>query len=520
MTDIFYIDLFCGAGGWTTGIKKATYKGRTFAKVKACVNHDPVMIGGHKANNPEVLHFTEDVRDPRVIRALAALARQLRRDHPSCLIFLVVGLECTNFSKAKGGMPRSADSRTLADCLDLYIEALRPDGFKIENVEEFMSWGPLDDKGKPISRKAGSDYVKWVNRMCAYGYRFDYKILNSADFGAYTSRKRYFAQFMRPGLPLAWPHPTHSRRPHKDAFGELLPWKAVREVLDLEDHGRSIFEGKRRCEKSLERLWNGLVRYVAGGKEAYAKACKEGKAVRAVDMDPLLLAYYSSGKNYHSSHGPGPTVRTRDGLAVAFPQWLDKSFGGPGNHASMDGPAGTVLSNDHHYLVTPIQFLVKNFSKGGQHASIHGPNGSLLTVPKENLVTATQFTMDHQFGNNARSLDVPGQTILARTDKKPLYLITVEHGHVTMPVFETDSLWTIRIKEFMVMYDIVDIKMRMVKIPELKRIQGFPADYILLGTQADQRKAIGNSVVPLVARAWEEATCAAIVAQQTQTKVA
>lgn len=41
----------------------------------------------------------------------------------------------------------------------------------------------------------------------------------------------------------------------------------------------------------------------------------------------------------------------------------------------------------------------------------------------------------------------------------------------------------------MALYGIVDIKMRMLRIPELKRIMGFPENYVLIGTQADQKNS-------------------------------
>lgn len=50
---LLYIDLFCGAGGTSTGVEKANYKERKCAKVIACVNHDANAIASHAANHPE-----------------------------------------------------------------------------------------------------------------------------------------------------------------------------------------------------------------------------------------------------------------------------------------------------------------------------------------------------------------------------------------------------------------------------------------------------------------------------------
>lgn len=166
--------------------------------------------------------------------------------YPMAKVVLWASLECTNFSRAKGGLPRDADSRTLAEHLFRYIEALAPDYIQIENVEEFMSWGDLDENGKPISRDKGRLYTNWVDNVKAYGYKFDHRILNAADYGAYTSRKRFFGIFAKSYLPIVWPKSTHSKTGGGDLFGSLEKWKPVKDVLDFDDEGESIFNRKNR----------------------------------------------------------------------------------------------------------------------------------------------------------------------------------------------------------------------------------------------------------------------------------
>jgi DNA (cytosine-5)-methyltransferase 1 len=136
---IFWIDLFAGAGGTTTGIHLA---GLENVKVVACINHDYNALMSHWLNHPNCMHFVEDVRDFKVVEALRELVNKLRSEFPGCKINLWASLECTNYSKAKGGLPRDADSRTLAHALFMYIDELQPDYVWIENVREFMSWGP------------------------------------------------------------------------------------------------------------------------------------------------------------------------------------------------------------------------------------------------------------------------------------------------------------------------------------------------------------------------------------------
>jgi len=180
---LLYIDLFCGAGGTSTGVNSARFNGEQCAKVIACVNHDKNAIASHAANHPDALHFTEDIRTLE-LSPLVAHIEKCKEQNPNAVIVLWASLECTNFSKAKGGLPRDADSRTLAEHLFRYIEAVNPDYIQIENVEEFMSWGDVDDKGKPISRDKGRCYMRWVNKVKGYGYDYDFRILTAANYGA------------------------------------------------------------------------------------------------------------------------------------------------------------------------------------------------------------------------------------------------------------------------------------------------------------------------------------------------
>lgn len=164
MKQLLYIDLFCGAGGTSTGINSARLDGEQCAEVIACVNHDANAIASHSSNHPDALHFTEDIRTLE-LSPLVSHLQKCRAENPDALTVLWASLECTNFSRAKGGQPRDADSRTLAEHLFRYIEAIEPDYIQIENVEEFMSWGEVDENGKPISMDKGKSYLRWVRNV-------------------------------------------------------------------------------------------------------------------------------------------------------------------------------------------------------------------------------------------------------------------------------------------------------------------------------------------------------------------
>lgn len=551
---LYFVDLFCGAGGVTTGIHEAEIEGKNIAEVIACVNHDPVAILSHSGNHKNVLHFVEDVRTLD-LTDIIKIVQDIRLKDPKSVICLWASLECTNFSKAKGGMPRNADSRTLAEHLYRYIELLDPESIWIENVEEFMSWGPLDENGKPVNRKAGSDYLKWVNSVKDYGYQFDWKILNAADFGAYTSRKRFFAQFQKTGLPIAWPEPTHSKKPFSDAFGSVNKWKPVKEVLDFSDEGKSIFERpKALSNKTLERIYAGLLKYVAGGKDNFIKkyysgrpkgkvistdgpagsiTCVDGQALVKCNFLAKTYAVASNSDGTYQTEQPAHTITTRDSHNLVSVDFLAKYYGGGGQLSSVDDPSSTLTTKDRQALIRPQFWIDRQFTTPAYHQSIDDPAGSILTNPKMNLVavkwimntnfnnigssiedpapviTANRkhhYLLNPSWGGNNGDVDQPCCTVVARQDKAPLYLVAVENGQVAIAVYENEPEIMIKIKEFMVLYGIVDIKMRMLKILELLKIQGFPDNYYLAGTQADQKKFIGNSVVPLMATALIKAS--------------
>lgn len=544
-----YIDLFCGAGGTSTGVENARLNGQKCAKVVACVNHDANAIKSHQANHPDTLHFTEDIRTLELSPLVKHLDK-MKNKFPDAYVVLWASLECTNFSKAKGGQPRDADSRTLAEHLFRYIEAIKPHYIQIENVEEFMCWGDLDENGKPVSKDQGRSYLRWVKKVMSYGYDYDYRILNAADFGAYTSRKRFFGQFAKLGLPIVFPLQTYAKNGDEGGmFHQYKKWKAVRDVLDLNDEGTSIFTKKKPlCEKTLERIYAGLIKFVAGGKKEY---------------EAWILKYNSMNQqNHHNAPSidePCPTVAVQNRLGLVKLNFLSKQFSGDpmSKNQSVERPAGAVTCVDHHAFVTAYfgngynssieepnptitakerhglvsvdlnepmpdvpmdkvtlqtqQFLANEYSGGGQIGSIDTVNPAVLCNPKQKMVSAEQFLMNPQYQSNGGGIEKPCFTLIARMDKMPPYFISTEQGELAIEIFEEDSPMTRKIKKFMAMYGIIDIKMRMLNIQELKRIMGFPENYTLIGTQAEQKKFIGNAVEVNMSRVLCEALCEKLV---------
>jgi len=441
----------------------------------------------------------------------------------------------------------------LAEHLFRYIEAIEPDYIQIENVEEFMSWGAIDENGKPLSKDKGRSYTRWVNKVKRYGYEFEHRILNAADFGAYTSRKRFFGIFAKRGLPIVFPEQTHSKTGEAGLFGSLKRWKPVRDVLDFEDEGKSIFtREKPLSERTLERIYAGLIKFVVGGKDKfmvkYNSMNQRGKyiapsldapcptvatqgrlalasvsflskqfsgapesknisvdepagAITTIDHHAFVTAYYGNGHN-HSCEVPAGTLTTKDRLALVQTRFLDMQYGNS-TPSSIETAAGTVTTNPKHNIVTVKPWIMDtNFDNVGN--PIDAPSKVITASRKQH------YLMNPQFMSAGGSVDSPCFTLIGKMDKRPPYLVVTETGDIAIEIYETDSPMTVKIKEFMALYNIIDIKMRMLKISELKLIMGFPENYVLIGTQADQKKFIGNAVEVTIARAWCTALCMAL----------
>lgn len=359
------VDLFCGAGGTSYGFTTAKLNGQSVAKVVACVNHDRTAIRSHQLNHTNTIHFREDIRKLNPSK-LAALVTSWRSRYPQAYVIIWASLECTNFSWAKGGRPRNADSRTLANHLFPYIEAIQPHYLMIENVVEFKAWGPLNEQGKPISQQNGRYWLAWRKKIREqYQYIDCWTEMNSANFGALTSRNRLFGLFAKPGLPMIFPEATHSKTPVQNSlFDGLHPWRSVREVLDFSHTGKSIF-GRRKplSDNTLSRLLKGLQRFV-------------GQDQRKPQQ--FISLYYTNGANY-SIDVPLPTITTKDRAALISLTWLQHPPDGfiynpawGGHSVSLEQPCCVVVARQDK---APLQLVQMCY---GQPPVIELPSDSAI----------------------------------------------------------------------------------------------------------------------------------------------
>ena len=351
------IDCFAGGGGASVGIEMALGRG-----VDIAVNHDPQAIRMHTVNHPATLHLTEDI-------FAVDLQKYVGGRH---VALMWASPDCTQFSKAKGGRPRVSGIRMLPWAVYKHAKAVQPDVIIMENVEEIQQWGPLDANGKPIKEKMGEEYTRFIAAVENLGYAFESKELIAADYGAPTTRKRWYAVFRRDGRPIVWPKQTHFR------FGEPC-WKPCGDYIDWSDLGQSIF-GRRKelAEATQKRIANGIRKYIIENPNPYF--VKDERALS------FIIQYHGEQKAGESRGQvltePIRTIDTsnRYGLVTAFVTKFYKSGTGQG----CGEPLHTITTSPGHFGVISA-FLVKYYGTGGgQEAS--QPLATITTKDRFGLV--------------------------------------------------------------------------------------------------------------------------------------
>ena len=354
------IDCFAGGGGASVGIEMAL--GRP---VDIAINHDPDAILMHKTNHPGTLHLTEDIFK-------IDLQKYVGNQH---VALMWASPDCTSHSKAKGGQPRKQGLRILPWAVYKHAKAILPDVIIMENVEEIQQWGPLDEKGHPIKERAGEDYRKFISAMKNIGYEFDSRELVAADYGAPTTRKRWYAVFRRDGKQIVWPNPTHNR------FGidGLKRYEQCGDYIDWSDLGKSIFDRpKPLAEATQKRIANGIKKYIVDNPDPYIVKNKDALA--------FIIQYHGETRQGDSRGQlltePIKTIDTsnRYGLVTAFITKYYKTGIGQG----CDEPLHTITTSPGHFSVISA-FLVKYYGTGcGQ--VLNEPLGTITTKDRFGLV--------------------------------------------------------------------------------------------------------------------------------------
>ena len=475
------VDLFCGAGGTSSGLRQACEK-RGLRLQLLAINHWDVAIATHEANHPDMQHLCADIDNinPRSVVPSGKLD------------LLVASPECQHHSRARGGRPINDQKRASAWHILRWAEALQIRGILIENVPEFQDWAPIGSNGRPLKSKKGETFRAFVAALESLGYRVEFRVLNAADYGGATTRERLFILARKGTRRIHWPEPTHSRSGNPELFGPRKPWRPAREIIDWNIPGKSIFTRKRPLAKAtLQRIEAGLRKF--GGENA----------------EPFLVILRGTAKRQingsaRSLDEPVPTISAGGVHAgICEPFVLSSASGGAPRH--VDEPVPTITSTSRGMaLVQP--FLVPFYGeRDGQEGRTHSVDQPVPTLPAANkfgLVEPFLLTTTH--GGRERSLDDPMPTITcAHRGEHALiepYVVHYYGNGDAKSVSEPLGTVTTKDRFGLVQPMGLDIRFRMLQPHELAGAMGFEG-YEFTGTKTDQVKQIGNAVSVEMARA-------------------
>lgn len=467
------VDLFAGGGGASTGIEQAI--GRF---VDIAVNHDPEAVSLHQANHPQTRHFVSDVFEVDPVTVTSGQPVGLLWASP----------DCKHFSKAKGGKPVSKKIRGLAWVVIKWAKLVRPRIICLENVEEFQTWGPLADDGRPCPDRKGMTFRRWKSQLENLGYQVEHRELRACDYGAPTIRKRLFLVARCDGQPIVWPQPTHGPG--------LQPYRTAAECIDWSLPCPSIFERERPlAETTMRRIAHGIKRYVLEAAQPFI--------VHITHSDGKPGGVQRWGKGAHAIDKPLPTLTTKAEHCLAVPTLVVNTTGHPG--ATAEQPLRTVTTGGHHALVAA--FLAKHF--GGEPQP--GKTAANLREPAPTVLAKLRGT------SNSAATNQPLATVSAQGfhHAEVRALLTKFYGQGgqdqdvrdplhTIPTHDRFGLVTVAGE----LYSIADIGMRMLQPRELYCAQGFPDSYIIdrgadgrALSKAAQVRMCGNSVCPPLAQA-------------------
>ncbi|WP_439624118.1 DNA cytosine methyltransferase [Gemmata sp.] len=542
-------DLFCGAGGTSTGLGMAAARLGRAVNLTA-VNHWDRAVETHAANHPKAFHFCQSLADLDPKKAVPG----------GKLDLLVASPECTHHSVARGGKPVNDQSRASAYCVHRWCAALDVKRVLIENVPEFQTWGPLDAKGRPTKAGRGKLFGAFIDTFKAMGYRVEWRVLNAADYGGATTRRRLFIQAAKGRLPIRWPERSHEPDPTAGLFASLPRWRAAREIIDWSLPGESIFTRKRPLsDNTLKRIEAGLRKFGGANAEPFLLLLNRTRNAPVGVGEPISTVTATSSdfalcepfvlppEGIHRGNAPrgvGQPMQTitagRGGGQLVQPFIARMCNSGDDNCRvkSVEQPIGTihagggsfgivepfVMHTTHHgsdrvydpaeplpcvtganrgeqALVSPFIVPTNYGEREGQSPRCHDVDKPFPTVVAGGSThgLVQPFIVPQMSSNGPRSVSSPIPTVTTTSRGVGLcepFLVPFYANGLADAV--ADPLRTVTTKDRHALVEPdrcrLDIRFRMLQPHELAAAMGFPKDYKITGNRSEQVKQVGNAV--------------------------
>lgn len=384
---VLYVDSFAGGGGASTGIELATGH-----PVDIAINHDQSAIMMHKQNHPYTEHFLEDIWQVDPIEVTKG--QKVR--------FAWFSPDCKHFSRAKGAALVDRHIRGLAWVVLRWAGTVRPDVIMLENVPEFVTWGPVR-KGKPVKNKAGQTYQKWYKQLADLGYKIETRELCAADYGAPTIRKRFYLIARCDGQPIIWPDRTHAPIDSEDVkSGKCQPWRSAAEIIDWTQPCYSIFESKEAIKKKYG------VRVVRPLKEATLRRIARGLDKFVIkNIEPYIVECNHDTDRIRSANEPLNTVTAKYTSGIVCPQFSPYIMSNNSNNAphGMETPLPTITTGNRNFVVAPslIQYHSERSDKENRGQKLTNP---LNTVDAANRYGLSIAYLTEYYGNGRDGINL------------------------------------------------------------------------------------------------------------------
>ncbi|ROZ88988.1 DNA cytosine methyltransferase [Gordonia sp. OPL2] len=489
-------DLFCGAGGSSTGAIQVPG-----ISVRIASNHWDLAVETHNTNHPDADHLCAD------------LSQISPRYFPRTDI-LWASPECTNHSVAKGRkreaaqpdlfgevLPDAAAERSRATMWDVprFAEHHQYDAVIVENVVDAFNWVP---------------FRAWLMAMESLGYDHHIVMLNSMHAqtlgqGAPQSRDRMYVVFWRHGNrrpelervtrpDAACPDcgPVKAMQSFKKTDGRWGRYRAqyvyrcpsvkcrnqiveplfrpAAEIIDWTLEGTRIGDRARPlAAKTMARIQAGIDRYWG----PFITEHRHEYRVRDIERPMQTIAASGNhfglavpvegrdGKQAQPVTQPSRTMTTRNETGLAF---IAELRGGGSKYRPVSDPLCTVTaSGNHHGLVTTY------YGKGGAQSTDEALP-TVTTVEKHALLMRNNTARGDQ-GQMSTPVDGPIRTITTS-------------GHQSLLDADRPTV------------DIEDVRFRMLEPREIVAAMDFPGEYVVLGNRREQVRMAGNAVTPPAAR--------------------
>lgn len=369
--DEIIVDNFAGGGGASTGIELAT--GR---RVAIAINHDPDAIRMHRTNHPYTEHLQASVWDVDPVAEC--------RGRPVGLAWF--SPDCKHFSKAKGAALVDRKIRGLAWITLRWAAKVRPRVIILENVEEFQTWGPVR-RGKPVKKLAGTTFRKFISQLEALGYTVEFRELVAADYGAPTSRKRFYLIARCDGQPIVWPKPTHS----KTGADGLPKWRSAAEIIDWSLPCPSVFASKAEimatyglkavrplAKNTMRRIIRGVDKFTVRSGKPFIVQQKFQNAAQNIEKPLTTVTAVGAHELCKPLLAPVTVTNTSNSVGA--------TVGEPMNTVRTGGGGGQML-------VTP--FLSECNHSGGGHIAPVGDAYKTITARHTGGIVAPSLIQYH-----------------------------------------------------------------------------------------------------------------------------